>query len=90
MSQHSNNMQNKKKPIPLDYPIEVDGITVKELNPRRPQVVDMLAVGQSSESDAEKELTLFANLCGVSPQSLHTLDMKDYGKLQTRYQSFLS
>lgn len=76
--------------VPLITPITVDGATLNELTVRRPKVRDMLAMENTSKSDAEKEINLFANLCEVTPQSLHELDMADYSKLQKAYQDFLS
>lgn len=76
--------------IELAHPINVDGTAVSSLQLRRPKVRDMLSVEKSTHGDAEKEITLFANLCEVQPSSLHDLDMADYGKLQNAYQNFLS
>lgn len=76
--------------IPLTYPITVDGTSVDSLQLRRPKVLDMLTVEKSTQSDAEKEIHLFANLCEVHPSALHELDMADYTKLQKTYQDFLS
>ena len=83
-------MTTEHQLIPLSYPIQVDGVTVKQLTLRRPKVRDMLAVEKNAYSDAEKEITLFANLCEVPPASLHDLDMADYAKLQQHYHTFLS
>lgn len=76
--------------IELTHPIKVDGTPVESLQLRRPKVRDMLTVEKSSQSDAEKEINLFANLCEVQPSALHDLDMADYAKLQKAYQDFLS
>ena len=74
----------------LTYPIMIDGVEVEKLQLRRPKVRDMLSVDKTAQSDAEKEIALFANLCEVPPASLHELDMSDYARLQQDYQSFLS
>ncbi len=76
--------------ITLISPITVEGASISRLTIRRPKVRDMLASDKPSKSDAEKEINLFANLCEVTPESLHELDMADYGKLQQAYQDFLS
>lgn len=76
--------------VPLITPITVDGATLNELTVRRPKVRDMLAMENAAKTDAEKEINLFANLCEVTPASLHDLDMADYSKLQKAYQDFLS
>ena len=76
--------------ITLDHSISVNGTTVNSLSLRRPTVRDMLSVEQAAQSDAEKEIALFANLCEVPPSDLHALDLADYAKLQVAYQDFLS
>lgn len=76
--------------IELKYPITLDGAKLSVLNLRRPKVRDMLSVEKQCNNDAEKEINLFANLCEVTPESLHDLDMADYAKLQKAYQDFLS
>ncbi len=76
--------------ITLTHAITVNGTTIETLTLRRPKVRDMLAVEKAAQSDAEKEITLFANLCELSPTTLHELDMADYTQLQQAYQTFLS
>ena len=76
--------------IALQAPIHLDGIRLNTLTLRRPKVRDMLAIEHLSGSDVEKEIQLFANLCEVSPDCLHELDMADYTQLQQHYQTFLS
>jgi len=76
--------------ITLKYPIEVAGEKITSLNLRRPKVRDMLAADKSSGSDAEKEVSMFANLCEVSPDAIMELDGKDYATLQQAYSAFLS
>lgn len=85
-----------KNPVPLNVkivlitPITVDGATLSELSIRRPKVRDMLAMENMAKNEAEKEINLFANLCELTPEALHELDMSDYAKLQKAYQDFLS
>lgn len=76
--------------VKLKYSVEVDGVSVNQLKVRRPKVRDMLGVESTKVSDAEKEINLFANLCEVTPETLMSLDMADYAKLQKVYQHFLS
>ncbi|MCP3966122.1 MAG: phage tail assembly protein, partial [Lentisphaerae bacterium] len=49
--------------LTLDYPLDVNGQTVLELDIRRPTVGDYLAMDKMAGSDAEKELKLMASLC---------------------------
>lgn len=79
-----------KLKIELTHPINLDGTKVSLLQLRRPKVRDMLSVEKSVDNDAEKEIQLFANLCELTPENLHDLDMVDYAKLQKAYQDFLS
>jgi len=76
--------------ITLKYPIEVAGEKITSLNLRRPKVRDMLAADKSADSEAEKEVAMFANLCEVSRDAILELDGVDYGQLQKAYSGFLS
>lgn len=78
------------KTIQLDHPITIDGGEVAQLTMRRPKVRDQLLAEKHDGSEAEKELAIFANLCGVPPESLHELDLADYFKLQEAYQGFFA
>jgi hypothetical protein len=73
--------------ITLKYPAE-NGLTT--LTIRRPKVRDMLASDKKAGSDAEKEITLFANLCEVTPSDIELMDMADYAQLQEAYKNFLA
>lgn len=79
-----------KKEIKLSRPIQISGANVTTLTMREPLVQDQLTIGEIAGSDARKELALFANLCGVAPGDLERLPMRDYGKLQDAYKSFIS
>jgi len=76
--------------IKLKYPIEVAGEKITSLNLRRPKVRDMLAADKAADSEAEKEVAMFANLCEVSRDAILELDGADYGNLQKAYSDFLS
>ena len=76
--------------IQLTYPVELNGLTVSELQIRRPKVRDMLAADKAQGSEAEKEIRMFANLCEVEPDLIESLDLSDYASLQRVYQGFLS
>lgn len=76
--------------ISLDYPVEFKGQRLDTLHMRRPKVRDQIAVQSDTESSAEQEFNLFANLCEVSPEVLKDMDLKDYTKLQEAYRDFFS
>jgi len=46
------------------------------------KVRDRLAADKMGKTDAEKEIALIAMLAEVAPETLHELDMADYGALQ--------
>lgn len=73
--------------IELSFPVD-GGIT--ELMIRRPKVRDMLVAEKLGNTDAEREIGMFANLCEVAPATIEGLDMADYIKLQKVYSGFLS
>lgn len=74
--------------ILLKYPIKINETEYTELTMRRSKVKDRLAVSAMKTTDEEKEITLFANLCEVSPQVIKELDEVDYTAVQKVYMSF--
>ncbi|MDH5179762.1 MAG: phage tail assembly protein [Gammaproteobacteria bacterium] len=78
------------KTIVLEYPVTVNGQEYSELNMRRPKVRDQKAASVKGKTDAEREISLFANLCEVEPALIEELDMTDYTAIQETYQDFLS
>ena len=64
--------------VKLTHPIEAGGGTVSALQLRRPVVRDMLAADKAAGSEAEKEVRMFACLCGVTPGVIEALDLTDY------------
>jgi hypothetical protein len=76
--------------IKLQFPFKKDGIEITEVEMRRPTVGDMRAASMSAKTDEEREITLFARLCGMNPEDFDAMDMKDYGRLQEEYTGFLS
>lgn len=78
-----------KTTIPLDFPVDVEGVAVTSLSMRRPKVADQLLTDQMVGTEGDKEASLFANLCLVKPDTIKALDMFDYVKLQRVYTGFL-
>ena len=74
--------------IKLEYPVKIDETTYTELTMRRSKVKDRLAVSVMKTTDEEKEISLFANLCEVSPAVIKELDETDYTKVQKEYMGF--
>mgnify|MGYP001047536714 CR=1 FL=1 len=83
-------MASATTPIPLQYPVEIDGAKVDQLKIRRPKVRDMIDAEKGGGGNAEIEVRLFANLCEVPPATIEELDMSDYQAVQGVYTGFLS
>ena len=75
--------------IQLLRPVDVEGAQVGALRMREPTVDDQLAADALGGTDAMKEVTTFANLCGVSPVTIRKLPLRDYRKLQAAYMTFI-
>ena len=75
--------------ITLSRPADIGGAKVAVLRMREPTVGDQEITTQMTGSDATREITAFANLCGLAPDDIRTLPMRDYGRLQRAYTAFL-
>ena len=69
-------MQHIPEHITLNFPIEHDGLPIKEIALRRPTVGDHLAAQKSGGTDAEPEVRLIGHLAGLRPGAVHQLGMK--------------
>ena len=76
--------------IVLDYPVTVDAERYDRLSMRRWKVADRLRVHRAGGDDADKELRMFADLCGVPVDAILELDGADYEKLVATYRGFSS
>lgn len=75
--------------ITLTYPVTVAGQEYKSLTMRRPKVKDDLASHAEGKTEAEREVILFAALCGVPRDVIRELDQAaDYARLQKEYEGF--
>lgn len=88
-------MATKKTPegfvdIELSREVEMDGAKVKALRMREPTVGDQLAADEMKGGEAAKEISVFANLCEVSPEDIKKLTLKDYKKLQAAFVGFIA
>lgn len=75
--------------ISLRAGVSIDGARVRALTMREPTVDDQLTAEKVKGSPAEREVTLFANLCEVAPGDIRGMSMRDYGRLQEAYRGFL-
>lgn len=78
--------------IDLKHPFDrKDGSgKLETITMRRPKVKDLMNAQTTGGTDQENEVTMFANLCEVSPDDLKEMDMADYQQLQETYSGFLS
>lgn len=75
--------------IQLSQPITIDNKPLTHVTLRRPKVKDRLIVERMGTNDAEKEVTLIANLADLPKDAVEELDLQDYAQIQTVLQSFL-
>lgn len=67
----------------------VAGAKTPVLRMREPTVGDMEAASQSNGSNATTEIALFANLCGLAPDDVRGMSMRNYNRLQAAYRVFM-
>lgn len=75
--------------ITLKTGATIDGAKVKSITMREPTVEDNMAMDTYKGTEAEKELFIFGNLCGLAPSDLRTLTLRDYGRVQKAFQNFI-
>lgn len=68
--------------LKLQYPIEIEGKKIEELNIRRPLVRDQLIADKQNKDSADKEMHLMSLLAGVDREIVELLDLYDYGEVQ--------
>lgn len=63
---------------------------IGEISMREPTVQDLLSaeLQAKGKSDAEQEITMFANLCEITPDFIKSLGLKDYKRIQESYRLF--
>ena len=94
-------MENQQK-VKKEYIQEGEGKNTIELSRpyggiqhvemREPTVQDLLTAELQSKgkSNAEQEITMFANLCEIEPDFIKGLGLRDYGRIQDSYRLFTS
>lgn len=76
--------------ITLSRPLDVAGSKVSVVRMREPLVRDQTVMSKMDGDNSEKEITLFANLCGLVPADLDDMPVRDYSRLQTAYLAFIA
>ena len=76
--------------IILAKPLNIDGAQVSEIVMREPTVQDHLAAEMQAKGmgSALQEITMFANLCDVSPEQVKTMTLRNYGRVQEAFKLF--
>jgi len=79
----------EKTTIKLTTPVTSDGTEIKAVIMRKPKTRDVFISQRSTESEADKELTLIANLCELPRDAILEFDWEDYLKVQAELVRFL-
>ena len=69
--------------IPLDYPVDIEGVKTSSLTMRRAKVKDWLAHEDCQGQPLKKEVFIIARLCDQPPSLIGELDDCDYESLQS-------
>lgn len=75
--------------VPLSRPIDIAGAQVTTLRVREPRVADQLAMENTKGGNGAQEVTLFANLCEVTPDEIKRLPLRDFKRIQKAFLAFL-
>lgn len=76
--------------VTLSRALDIGGSKVSTLRMREPRVKDQAVMSKMEGDNSDKEITLFANLCGVLPVDLNEMPVRDYSRLQTAYLAFIA
>ena len=76
--------------LDLEFSIDVEGTTVRQLTMRRPTVRDQLGYEEGKGSEARRVVNMLANLCEVSPDTILQLDNSDFARLSKILEGFNS
>ncbi len=96
------NVKNARKGAPADYVKEGDGfadITLTRarkfngieqtvVRMRETTVADGEAYQDSKDGEATREINMFANLCGVAPDDIRALPLREYARFQAAFALF--
>ncbi len=95
-------MSDQQQKSPADYVTEGDGFADITLSRpaafggavnatarmREPTVDEMVRHQESKESEAKKEVRIFADLCGATAEEIGKLPFRDYIRLQAAFALF--
>lgn len=75
--------------ITLATPIDLDGAKVTVIRMREPTVNDQLAIDDMKGGQAKKEIQFFANLTEHAPDTISSMTLRNYTRLQRALQAFI-
>lgn len=75
--------------VKLSRPLDVDGNKLATLRMREPTVEDQLIAEEGKGSQSIKEITFMANLCGLAPDDIRKLPIRDFVRLQGAFAGFI-
>jgi hypothetical protein len=75
-------------PIPLEFPVTLDGQVIDSLTMRRPKGRDSIKASKMKGGEFEKGLALMADLVGLPIEHFVELDEVDIEAIQTQYTRF--
>lgn len=76
------------KIVKLEFPIEVNGLEIKEIKLRRPAVREILLLEKHQGDDLDKDVYMMSMLSEIEETKLHKIDASDFIALQGAYQGF--
>lgn len=75
--------------ITLSRPADIGGTKSTAVRMREPTVADQEIASEINGSDATREITVLANLCGLAPDDIRKLPLRDYSRQQKAYMGFI-
>lgn len=75
--------------IALSRPADIAGTKTSVVRMREPTVADQEVASEMSGTDAAREIAVLANLCGLAPDDIRKLPLRDYKRMQVAYLGFI-
>jgi len=75
--------------ITLNRAVKINGIDANQLTMREPTVADQLASEKMNAEDGEADCTYIANLCGITPDEIKSLTLRDFKRLKEAFEGFI-
>ena len=78
--------------LELSRPVEMDGVPTTELTVNAPTPDDIIASEsrkqRGKDTDTERSIAVFSRACGVAPEVIKKLHIRDYTRLATVVAAF--